>query len=228
MGTAEKLQTMNEELVVKMDGMTLEESEDKFELLLGVKVQSNLKWSEQVETLAGKLKNRLTGLNHLRHSMSKTNKQTIVQGLFNSVLCYCLPLFGGCNTTELKNLQIQQNRAARIVLNLPPRFNRDIMYKRVGWMSVQQLIAYHSLLVVYRVRQSKEPEYLARPLSRDNYRGNIIIENSRLGLYKSSFIPRASALWNTLPAVLRNTAKVGTFKMELRKWVDANVRKFID
>ena len=59
----------------KMDGVTLEEREDKFELLLGVNVQSNLKWSEQIETLTGKLKTRVTGLNHLRHSMSKTNKQ---------------------------------------------------------------------------------------------------------------------------------------------------------
>ena len=228
MGTAEKLRTINEDLKVNMDGVTLKETEDKFEVLLGIKMQSNLKWSEQVETLSGKLKTRVNGLNRLRYSMGKTNKQNIVQGLFNSVLCYCLPLFGGCNTNEIQNLQIQQNRAARIVLNLPPRFNRETMFQRLGWMSVQQLVAYHSLLAVYRVRQSQEPEYLARSLSRDNYRGNIIVDNSRLGLYNRSFVPRSSTLWNSLPTSLRKTAKIGCFKQELRKWVEGNVEMFTD
>ena len=164
------------------------------ELLLGIKMQSNLKWSEQIQYLSGKLRNRLNGLDKLKHIMGRANKKNIVQGLFNSVLCYCLPLFGGCNNSEVQLLQSHQNRAGRIVLNLPPRFNRDTMFSMLGWMTVQQLIAYHTVLLVYRVRQSQEPEYLARTLSRDNYRGNIVVENSRLGLFKKSFIPRGSTL----------------------------------
>ena len=63
MGTAEKLRTISEDLKVKMDGVTLKETEDKFEVLSGIKMLSNLKWSEQVETLSGKLKTRVNGLN---------------------------------------------------------------------------------------------------------------------------------------------------------------------
>ena len=191
-------------------------------------MQSNLKWSEQIKNLTGKLKKRLAGLDKLRLIMSKNNKKNIVQGVFNSVLCYCLPLFGECNTTELKTLQVLQNRAARIVLNLPPRANRNTMFEKLGWMSVKQLIAYHTLLAVYRVRQSQEPEYLARELMRDNNRGNIIVKNSRLGLYKNSFVPRGSTLWNNLPRELRNITKIGNFKQKLRKWVGDNVMKFVD
>ena len=199
---------------------------DKFEVLPRLSVQFNLKWSEQIENLTGKLKKRLTGLDKLRFTMNKNNKKNIVQGVFNSVLCYCLPLFGGCNTSEIKVLQVQQNRAARIVLNLPPRSNRNSMYERLGWMSVQQLIVYHTLLAVHRIRKSKEPEYLASSLLRENYRGNIIVENSRLGLYKNSFVPRGSILWNKLPGDLRNIDKIGNFKKELRNWVGDNVMKF--
>ena len=228
MSTADRLQTLDQQLQVLMDGVILEESIDKFEVLLGISVYCNLKWSEQIENLTGKLKKRLTGLDKLRFTMNKNNKKNIVQGVFNSVLCYCLPLFGGCNTSEIKVLQVQQNRAARIVLNLPPRSNRNSMYERLGWMSVQQLIVYHTLLAVHRIRKSKEPEYLASSLLRENYRGNIIVENSRLGLYKNSFVPRGSTLWNKLPRDLRNIDKIGKFKKELRNWVSDNVMKFAD
>ena len=75
------------------------------ELLLGVVVQSDLKWSLQVKKLADKLKMRLTGLEKLKQFMNRSKKNDIVKGIFNSVLCYCLPLFGGCSTSEKNDLQ---------------------------------------------------------------------------------------------------------------------------
>ena len=219
---------MEGQLQVVMDGVILEESEDKNKLLLGVTMQCDLKWSKQIKELTGKLKKRLAGLDKLRLIMGKSTRQNIVQGVFNSVLCYCLPLFGGCNICEIKALQVQQNRAARIVLNLPPRTNRDYMFDKLGWMTVRQLISYHTLITVFRIRKSQEPEYLYGALGRDNKFGNIIVENNNLGLYKSSFVPRGSVLWNKLPKELKNMKKVGVFKNGLRKWVAENVERFAD
>ena len=100
---------MGDKLQVEMDGVTLKESREKSEVLL--------KWSLQVKNLTSKLKARLTGLDKLKYVMSKSSKKNIVEGVFNSVLCYCLPLFWGWKRAELKQLQVQQNRAAQIVLN---------------------------------------------------------------------------------------------------------------
>ena len=114
----------------------------------------------------------------MQHIMSRNTKQTIVLGVFNSVLCYCLPLFGGCNNSEIDRLQIQQNKAARIVLNLPTRAHREYMFDKLGWMTVKQLISYHTLLTVFRIKISAVPEYLAGQLSRENKFGNIIVDKS--------------------------------------------------
>ena len=118
MGTSQRLNNLEEKLVVVMDGVTLEESKDKCEVLLGITMQCDLKWSEQVATLIGKLKTRLAGLDHLKLLTGKTNKTTIVEAVFNSVICYCLPLFDGCKVSEFQALQVQQNRKAMIVLSL--------------------------------------------------------------------------------------------------------------
>ena len=100
------------------------------------------------------------------------------------------------------------------------------MFSMLGWMTVQQLIVYHTVLAVYRIRNSREPEYLARALNRDNYRGNIVVQNTRLGLYKKSFILRGSTLWNDLPKELRKTKKIGSFKKEVRRWIMNNISRF--
>ena len=112
--------------------------------------------------------------------------------MFNSVLCYCLPLFGGCNQSEVEVLQVQQNRAAQIVLGFPPRTNRDLMYDRLNWLTVQQLIVYHTLISVYRIRQSREPEHLSARLSRDNMYGPIVKKNVRLELYRKNVVFKGS------------------------------------
>ena len=127
---------------------------------------------------------------------------------------------------EVNMLQVQQNRAAQIVLSLPPRTSRKFMFDKLSWLTVKQLIAYHTLIAVYRIRQSKEPEYLAGILGKDNSTGHIIMKNTRLGLYRSSFVFRGSMLWNKLPDNLRKETKIRKFKKELKDWVVSHVTRF--
>jgi hypothetical protein len=100
------------------------------------------------------------------------------------------------------------------------------MFDKLGWMTVQQLIAYHTIIAIYRIRQSKEPEHLAYILTRDNIYGRIILKNSKLGLYRNSFAYRGSLLWNKLPEPLRKLEKIGKFKKNAREWVESNVDRF--
>ena len=150
----------------------------------------------------------------------------VIQGVFQSVLSNCLPLFGGCSQAELNSLQILQNGAARIALNLPIRSNREKMYDTLYWLTVRQLVAFHTLLTVYRVRRTGHPEYLANLLLNENHRGKIIVKNSHLELYRRSFTYRGSLLWNKLPESLRNEEKEGAFKINLSKWIRENISRF--
>ena len=100
------------------------------------------------------------------------------------------------------------------------------MFDKIAWLTVNQLIAYHTLITVYRVRKTQEPEDLALMLSRDNHNGHIILKNTQLGLYRNSFVFRGSLLWNKLPPMLRNETKLIKFKKCLRNWVLENIPRF--
>ena len=89
---------------MEMDGSILEEAEEKCEVLLGCNIQANLKWKNQVFMLSGKLRNRLVGLTRMKSFAPYSVRKTLAEGLFNSSLVYCLPLFGGLDTGDLKDL----------------------------------------------------------------------------------------------------------------------------
>ena len=85
---------------------------------------------------------RLIGLNKLRFIVPYETRKTITIGIFNSVLVYCLPLFGG----DVRDLQVLQNKAGQIVAHKPPFTNRAELFDQLGWMTVYQLIVYHTSL----------------------------------------------------------------------------------
>ena len=227
-GTGERLRNLETKVDVVMDGVQLVESKENCELLLGCDLQSNLKWHTQVENLVKKLRKRLVGLNSLKYILPFQSRKQITLGMFNSVLVYCLPLFGGCDILEIKELQVLQNKAAQVVTHSPPRAERLALYARLKWLTVNQLIAYHTLLTVFKIRQSGEPEYLASFLQDDSRAGRIILTNTKLTLFMKSFVWRGASTWNQLSLELRKSTKIGHFKRGAREWVLRNVQAFLD
>ena len=222
-GTSRRLQSLEAKVNVVMDGFTLVESSDKVETLLGCQIEPGLKWHKQVDELVGKLRKRLTALAHLRNIVPYHLRKTITEGMFTSVMSYCLPVFGGCDKEELQALQVMQNKAARLVSHFPLRAPRKEIYATLGWLSVNQLVFYHSMLSTFRIRQSGEPEYLSNLQARDGRTGRIIISNTTLTLAKRSYSYRASAQWNGIPDNIRNIRRVSQFQVQLRKWIILHV-----
>ena len=196
--------------------------------MLRCKIQANLKWQKQVSMLQGKLRTRLVGLTKMKHFAPFSVRKTLAEGLFNNSLVYCLPLFGGLDYGDLRDLQVMQNKAAQVVTLSPPRAERTPMYDRLGWLTVTQLIFYHSVLAIFKMRSSKEPEYLANVLVNDSRNGRIIIPNKDIRLTQNSFTMRGAESWNSLPEDMRKCPKLSNFKKLVKVWISKNVPRFLE
>ena len=98
-----------------MDGLRLNENVEGFGTILGVNIQKNLKWTNHIEALKGKLRKRIAGVYKIRNCLCQHSLKIIAEGWFTSVHIYCLPLYGGCTQHEVNDLQVIQNKIARIV-----------------------------------------------------------------------------------------------------------------
>jgi hypothetical protein len=127
------------------------------EKLLGAYIHQDLKWNEHEESLIRSLGSRLGALKMVGKVASFKNRKLIADGILMIKLCYLIAIRGGCSSYLLNTLQVIQNKAARVVTKLDWSTPTEELLKQCGWLIVQQLAVYHSVLVVYKVLQSKSP-----------------------------------------------------------------------
>ena len=104
-GTNIRVDNLETRVKVEMDNTILMEDNERSEKLLGVHIEYNLKWHKTLAELRSRLKSRLAGLVRLRYIVPYNYLKIITQGIFNSIMVYCLPLFGGCDRADLESLQ---------------------------------------------------------------------------------------------------------------------------
>ena len=156
-------------------------------------------------------------------------------GLFLSKLIYLIPLWGGCEKFLLRALQTVQNRAARVVTRRGIYTSTKTLLRECGWLSVKQLVFFHSVVLFYKARLSKEPRCLyemAAEITSPKYDTRTSREQKLLTvgnhipsqqLSWNSFRWRVVRSWNMLPLELREVKNILKFKKELKQWVENNV-----
>ena len=205
------------------------------ERLLGATVSNSLVWNNHIrdtkKSLISLLTSRVNALSKLCQFTSFTTRKMVANGIIMSYLSYLIPLYGGCPDYLLNSLQVLQNRAARQVTKSSWYTPSRTMLQQIGWLSVRQMIAYHSLILVYKAKQDKKPTYIYDKISTPFNvntrlaRSNGIKENWRMKskIGKQSFIARATTEWNRLPPDIRTTSSLKIFKKKLRIYVRQNL-----
>ena len=108
-----------------------------------------------------------------------------------------------------------------------------LQMKKTGTLSVHQMIAYYTLLTVFKVIKTGKPSYLSSKLMVNRDAGvarrgleasTIATPNYILGVSRAGFIYRGAKLFNMLPGNLREISETGKFKAESRRWIQRNIK----
>ena len=144
-----------------------------------------------------------------------------------------IQLWGGCEGYLLKALQVLQNRAARAVTHKSWFTPTRHLLADCRWLSVRQLVFFHSVVSTHKIVTSGNPHYLYNMMStshplhtRQAAGGKIRLgENfgSKEGLVRDSFRYWAAINYNSIPAFIRTAKTLQTFKTKLKQWVSTNI-----
>ena len=226
--------------------------ETNSEKLLGLVINNQLTWrnhlygDDENEGLVQQLSKRLGVMKKLARVMNRKNLEFFASGLFYSKLNYCLPVFGNVLGIEqysdqnyrhqsytLKDnqkLQVMQNNLNRLLLNARYDTPTEELLRRTGSLSIQQMIAFQTAVLCFKIMKAKKPSYIAQRLQRKevgmNLRddiGKLMVPRRKLGISREGFICRATMLLNSLDEDLRNEGKLERFKVGLKKWVKTNI-----
>ena len=128
----------------------------------------------------------------------------------------------------MKRLQVLQNKTLRLKIHGNRYMSTKDLVAKSGELSVNQLIAYHTLLQIHKTILSQQPEYIYKNINikvpgqnqpfplRQAYTLNT---NRNLSISRAGFMHRGCHIWNMLPLQLRKCDKTPTFKTQVKKWV---------
>ena len=187
----------------------------------------NIHVFQMVKTLT--LKNN--GLQKVSRLMDFKSRKMFANGVINSQLIYCVQLYGAASSYLLRYLQVQQNRAARIVTRLDRATDVSVLLQQVGWLSVKQLYVYHCLLLLFKTQSFNKPEYFGSKYSRRfpyqtrGSQGNIYSFDRipKTETLKRSFFYNSITLWNSLPVEMRISTDICQFKRKLKTWIQSSI-----
>ena len=155
----------------------------------------------------------------------------IANGIVISRIIYVIQLWGGTKDYLLKMLQVLQNKAARFVTKCDIFTSQKKLLLQCGWLSVKQLVEYHSLVLVFKTKVEQKPVFLHQTLSRSfNYRtraastGSIVLNKPTSGeISRDAFITKSTRMWNSLPPQIKQAESLQKFKWKLKSWIKENV-----
>ena len=168
----------------------------------------------------------------IRYLASFKNRKMIAEGIFISKLSYVIALWGGCGAGLKRSLQVLQNKVAQVVTRQDWNTPSKVLLQQCGWLSVNQMIFFHSVLLVFKVKLSRSPKYMYMMHNNWTYHyttrqaenGLIrVAVRPRLELVRDSFRWRAANNFNQLPVDFRTCSEVEVFKKKIKPWIKENI-----
>ena len=238
-----KLTNRDIQIEINVDGHVVKESES--ERLLGVIVNNVMTWEHHLygntehKGLIPKLSNRAKLIWKLSIMMPKKRLQMIAEGIFFSLLNYCIEIYGniwGLSTyddqqrrsiafTKEDNmkLQILVNKVLRSLTGLDRDTPVTQLHETTGLLSVHQRTALYTLTSVHKAIQQKKPVYSHSRLQPDLTPVNAARVDYKLSLSRGSYFYRGSRLYNQLPESLIHSINQTVFKKGAKQWVLKNI-----
>lgn len=208
--------------------------------LLGLDLNDDLSWRHHINNLTRVLNQRIAVIKRLRETMHTPQLITVGESLFNSKIRYGIAVYGSVQVfiedpkcSQMQILQTLQNTLMRIVLGVK-RLDRVAiaeLLEKTGYLSVNQLATYHTLIEMYNVIANKSIPNICDKITRcqnefyntrQNYSGNVTVPWVKKKK-NQGFSTKGAKLWNLLPTQIKSLGRKKSFASSVKKWIIDNI-----
>lgn len=178
---------------------------------LGVYIDEHLKWDSHVQNLSLKLASGIYSLNMARRMLSADAKRLIYFSHVFSHLTYAMSAWGPMmSKSNLRKLQVNQNKAVRSIFNLTKRTRLAPYYKKAELLDIKSLIELSLVKISYRYTTNVLPKRIVNLFEHTNHTHNTrnrtmlhaVPHTSQV--YNKCYLGRAPHVWLYLPRDLKD------------------------
>ena len=211
---------------IAVNGKLIQEKEQV--KILGVTLTNNLKWDTHTNNLINSLKYHYRSFSRSCRLLTIDTRKLLYNAAIASRMNYCDMVWDCCNLNVKKKLQSVQNRCARRILNQLPGSSSAPLFRKLGWIRLDQKRKLHKCVLLHKVINGKGPKILLDMLSplmehegrsmgtRGSTNEHLSMPLINTDYLKKSFVVDTAKSWNNIPLELRLINSSLSFKNKLQ------------
>lgn len=187
---------------------------------LGVWVDQYLRWNEHTEHLSKRLRGLIYKFYQLRDILDNKNLIMVYGSLAESLIKYCITVWGGLYKNSLHNLQVIQNYILKIIFKKQRSYPTKMLYEETGLFNIKGIYAYQCALWVYKndLLSVTSTSYQTRSAQRQSVQVPLV-KKSHIQRFVFFYGPK---IYNLLPPEIKNIKNSNAFKKQLKLFISAN------
>lgn len=184
---------------------------------LGVHIDGLLTWKSHIDNLTARVRKLIYIFKKLRHSADIATLKTVYYSLSQSILSYCISIWGGAPKTYMLQVERAQRAVLKVMTFKPFRHPTSCLYKESQVLSVRQLFVLHTVMRKHLMikfvceAEDKRRHYLVCPTQR-----------CKTALARRHFYGIGSRLYNTINkhcSIYPTT--IQELKARVKRWLQA-------
>jgi len=221
--TAQRRKGLTSEPSITLNGDKLEHV--THERLLGVVVDQDLLWKEQVDAVCLKLSRNISLLRRIKPYLDETLRRMFYMAYIQPHTDYCLTVWGMSH--HVSRVRKLQNIALRVIADEPPRTSSLPLFKRLRVMPIGERVKYKMTAITYKALHEVAPDYICDMFSyvsdthtrttRASTNGDLSLPNAKLKLRRNALSYQGAKLYNDCDTNIRNAGTIKTFKQRYYK-----------
>lgn len=190
---------------------------------LGVIVDQKLNWKTHIALISQKISKSCGIIYRIRRLLNESSKRLLYYNLIYPYIIYCINVWSSTYKTNFQKLFVAQKRAIKALFSLDLLTPSDEIFANHSLLPLQKIINYNAAILAYKVTNNQF--FLTNFLPADNtgnrypLRNILDLQLPRVRTEHSKLFIRyrATHLWNTIPATVRNEVLLKKFKYEYRQ-----------
>ncbi len=192
---------------------------------LGLIIQGNGKWTNQIKETVSKAKQRIDILRGLMYKLDRITLEKLYTTYIRPLLEYGNVVWTNCNEAEKRLLEKTQLDAAKIITGAVKGTSHYKIYKECHWKTLQERRNEHQLVLLYKTINDMTPKTLKSIIpeiveEENGYmlrnKSNIKQIKTKSNAFCNSFLPSTIKLWNKLDIKIKEQPTLSSFKRELK------------
>lgn len=190
------------------------------EKYLGLTLDNQLTWKPHIAKIKSKIMSLTGTLRSIVQCFPRRVRFTIYNSLVKPHIDYLIEIWGSAAKTNLKQVQIAQNKLMKVLFNFDFLTNTNKMYKDTKILNVSQAYVYHTCILIRKILNKDIHTKICFTEKQQTMKlrnaNNLILRPPRTNYGKKCILYEGAQLYNKLPKGVKDTKTTAQFKKVLK------------